>query len=95
MTVTLLVRNRITSFDEWKKVFDALGPTRRQHGCLRTTVYQDARDPKLVVVLTEMEDMAAARRWASSTELVDGMARAGVTQAPEIEFLNAMDTQTY
>jgi len=50
-------------------------------------VLRNADSPNEVIVLHEYDDMAKARQFAQSEELKQIMQRAGVTDHPDIYFL--------
>jgi hypothetical protein len=94
MTV-LLIKHRVASYDAWKKIFDEGAAGRKERGYESAVVYRDSTDPNLVVVLIKTDDIEAARAHTHSFSLIDGMARAGVTTAPEFLFLDEVEVQTY
>jgi hypothetical protein len=61
------------------------GPRRRPAAARLavTGTYADADDPNTVIVVVDMNDLAAAREYAQSTTLADARQRAGVTGQPE------------
>jgi len=95
MPVTLLVKHRVADFDSWKKVFNRNAATRNAHGCLATKVLRDANAPEVVVVLVRVKDLKAAKQYIRRAELVDGMWRAGVKEAPEVLYLDEIDGDGY
>ena len=83
---TMFVRHQVTDFANWKKVYDGLAPTQKQHGVTADAVYQAADDPRDVTVTHEFATLAAAQSFAASEELHAAMQKAGVSGAPTIWF---------
>ena len=54
---TMLVKVRVADFDKWKKVYDHHESTREQYGFTGHSIYRDASDPNVVVILNN------ARTW--------------------------------
>lgn len=79
----LLVRQQFDDFDRWKAAYDAQAPQREQLTCRSAQVLRNDDDPHEVFVLFEFEDMAKAREWATSPELRESWARAGVRGTSE------------
>jgi quinol monooxygenase YgiN len=92
---TMIVKHRVASFDSWKKVFDEMEATRREHGWTGHEVLRDATDPNLVVIVNHMRDLAGAKRYGGSPALREAMARGGVQGPPDITFLDDADIRSY
>jgi len=95
MTAALVVKHRVADFAQWKKVFDAMTPVRKQHGWLGHTVLRDAQDPNVVTVVNRVKDLDGAKRYGASPELKKGMQEAGVQGPPEVSFLENAEDLTY
>lgn len=83
----LLIRHHVADYPTWKAVFDDLDLTRQANGSQGGRLFQDAADPNEVLVLLEWDDLERARLFADSDDLREAMARAGVTDGPDIWFL--------
>ena len=85
MTGVMLVKQRVASIDRWSKVFrdPELDAIRRRHGLVVTGTYVDGDDPNTVLVVMDMENMDAARRFAASPELAAARERAGAIGSPD------------
>jgi quinol monooxygenase YgiN len=84
---TMIVSFRVADFDHWRRVFDALAPTRLEHGITAASVHRDADDPAQVVTILTARTVAAARAWAGSDVLHRAMADAGIAGRPEVRIL--------
>jgi hypothetical protein len=91
MPVTVFVKHLVADFDVWKKTFDERAEARSVHGCIAAKVFRDANAPNVIVVLARMKDIASAKRYMRQTDVLDGMWRAGVKDAPEVLYLDEVD----
>ena len=87
---TLLVRHKVEDFAKWKAVYDeaATEALRNASGVKSHRVLRNADSPNEVIVLHEYDDVAKARQFAQSEELKQIMQRAGVSDHPDIYFLD-------
>ena len=84
---TLLVRHRVSDYDAWKRVFDADAETRRANGSGATRVFRSDSDPGEIWLLLEWDDLARARLFTRSDDVLDFMDRAGVIDRPDYWYL--------
>ena len=89
----LLVRHKVEDYSKWKKVFDEDAANRKAAGSLGIRVLRNVDDPNEIVAIGEWPDLEKSRAFASSPELREAMERAGVTDAPDILFLDETDSQ--
>jgi hypothetical protein len=87
----LLIRHHVVDFDAWKAVFDEHESTRRANGAQREWLFRDADDSHEVLLLFTWDDLERARFFADSDDLREAMARAGVTDRPDIWFLEDVE----
>lgn len=92
---TMIVKHRVANFESWKKVFDEVEKNRRAHNWQGHSVYRDATDPNIVVVVNRMATVEDAKNYGTSPALREAMQRAGVTSAPEITFLDDVESKNY
>lgn len=88
----VLVRHKIENWSKWKPVFDDDAQARGRAGSAGGTVFRNANDPNEVFVLLEWSDLDAARRFVESADLREKMQEAGVTDRPDVYFIEAVDT---
>jgi hypothetical protein len=81
----MLVKQRVDSVDQWNAVFSdpELDAVRRRHGLVVTGTYVEADEPNSVIVVMDMENLAAAKQFAASPELAAARERAGAIGAPD------------
>jgi quinol monooxygenase YgiN len=96
MAATLFVKHKVSDYESWKKVYDGLGPVRRDvYGILNASVHRDINDPNTVVVTHRFADAKAATDFAGSPELKAAMASAGVISQPEVGFAEDIEETSY
>lgn len=88
----LLIRHTVATFKKWKSVFDAHGPTRKAHGCKGGLLFRSADKPNELVLILRWSDLERARRFAASDDLREMMARAGVSDLPDVYLLDELET---
>lgn len=84
----VLVRVSFEEFEKWKVGFTAGSSLRKEYGSQGVTVFRSPDKPNQVVILAEYEDLARAQQLFQSQELRDALKRAGVTEPPEVTFLD-------
>ena len=83
----LIVRHKVKDFTTWKKAFDGHAAAQKTAGLTNPRLFQSTDDPNEVVILFDMKDAAAAKKFASSADLKSTMQTAGVVDQPTIHFL--------
>ena len=86
-----LVRHKIKDYAKWKPVFDEHGATRKKSGCKGGHLFRNADNPNELIVLFEWDDLKNARQLAQSEELKKAMERAGVSDKPDLFFLEEIE----
>jgi hypothetical protein len=87
----MLVRFRVADFDKWKSVYDTMAPVRQAHGFVGHSIFRDAADPDVVVVVNRASDLDRARAFGASSALREAMQRAGIEGKPEMSFLTGVE----
>ncbi len=87
----LLVRSKVEDYAKWKPVFDGMGAIRKAYGSKGGHVFRSADNPNEVVVLLEWDSVEKARQFAQSDDLRKAMQEAGVSDQPNIYFLEEVD----
>ena len=88
-----LVRHKVEDYEKWKTVFDGDAPTRKAAGSRGARVLRNSGESNEIIVILEWEDHAQARRFAESPELHATMARAGVSDRPDVYYVDEVDRQ--
>jgi hypothetical protein len=84
---SLLMRHRVADYDAWRRVFEADADTLRANGSGQARIFRSDADPGEVWLLMEWDDLARARLFTRSDDLLDLMERAGVTDRPDYWYL--------
>lgn len=83
----LLVRHKVRDYHDWKPGFDDHGSTRKAQGSRGGMVFRNADDPNELLILMEWDNLENARQFADSDDLKEKMEEVGVTDRPDIYFL--------
>ena len=87
----VLVRHKVDDFDSWKEGFDASAEMRQSHGAEKGHLFRSADNPDEVFILFHWDDIDRARTFTQSAELREAMEKAGVSDQPEIYFLDEVE----
>jgi hypothetical protein len=88
MSAFMLVRHKVKDFKTWKVGYDAHQPKRQEAGLTEKYVLRSSDDPNEVVLMFEAQDLARAKAFSASDDLRVKMQEVGVTDRPDIYFLN-------
>ena len=83
----VLIRHKVGDYAAWAPVYGEDAVTRRANGARDDRLFRSADDPNEVLLLIEWDDLERARLFADSDDLRESMNRAGVTDQPDIWFL--------
>ena len=83
----MLVRQTVKDYEAWKSVFDSGSDLRTRNGQESYRIMRPENGSSEVFALFQWDSLDNARNFASSSELREAMARAGVVGKPEISFL--------
>ncbi|MTK64832.1 MAG: cyclase [Methanobacterium sp.] len=89
--IYLMAIQKVEDFNEWKKVFDEHSKKRETMGSKGAEILSVSNHPNEIVVITKWEDLDAAKKFSSSTDLKNVMKRAGVVGFPELRFLDEIN----
>ena len=87
----LLIRHKVKDYAKWKPVFDKYGAARKASGSKGGRLFRNAGDPNEAVILLEWDDLEKARQFAQSKDLREAMQRAGVSDRPDLYFLDEVE----
>ena len=87
----VLVRHEVQDYAKWKPVFDEHGASRKANGSKGGSLFRNADNPNEVVILLEWDSLENVRRFTQSDDLRQAMERAGVTDRPDIYFLDEVE----
>jgi len=75
-------------------VFDERRAIRKAAGSNTGRVFRNADNANELVILLEWDDLERARKFAQSDDLKKAMERAGVSEKPEVYFLEDAETRS-
>jgi len=87
----VLIVHEVADYAVWKDVFDRAAHMRRAAGEREYRLLACDDDPARIVHFSRWTDLAAARAFFESTELVEIRRQAGV-RAPKFLYLNPLET---
>ncbi|KCZ72713.1 Antibiotic biosynthesis monooxygenase [Candidatus Methanoperedens nitroreducens] len=87
----LLIRHKVKDYARWKPVFEEHGSTRKDKGSKGGYLFRSSDDPDEIVILLEWDDLGRAREFARSEDLRQAMKRAGVSDKPDVYFLEEIE----
>ena len=87
----LLVRHTVSDYAKWKPVFDEHASTRKAAGSKGGALYRSRENPNEIFVFFDWESEDKARAFASSANLQETMAKAGVTEVKGVTFLDKLE----
>ena len=90
----LLIRHKVKDYAAWKTTFDSFIETRRAGGEKSWHILHPDDDPNNLVLLFEWDSLENARAFMANPDLKEAMEEAGVTEAPEVYFLEEYDRGT-
>lgn len=90
--VQVLTHIKVQDYPKWRPVFDELKGLREAHGLISERVFRSAANPNEVFIEMDYRESEAARAYMTSTQLREGMQRAGVIPPPEINYLEEAPT---
>jgi len=85
--VHVLVRHKVADYAKWKEVFDSHLNVRKHAGETGFHLFHNTDDARDIFILLDWQSADEARKFMTSDELRNTMAKAGVVGAPEIQYL--------
>jgi len=83
----VFIRHKVKNYNNWKQVFDKFVNTRQAGGEKSYSIFHPTDDSNNLYLLFEWDNLSNAKKFMSSSDLKTAMQNAGVTEAPEIQFL--------
>ena len=85
--IHVLIRHKVADFAKWKGVYDAHASARQSAGLKELHLLRNTKNPNEVILLFSAEDAEKARAFAASDDLRQAMQKAGVSDKPDVYFL--------
>jgi heme-degrading monooxygenase HmoA len=83
----LLVRHKVADFTKWKPVYDDHLSARQKAGLKEVHLLRNVENPNEVILLFSVADPDKAKAFAASDDLRQAMQKAGVSDQPDVYFL--------
>lgn len=83
----ILIRHKVADFAKWKPVYDGHASARSNAGLKEERLLRNTENQNEVVMLFSAQDLNKAKQFAASDDLRQRMQQAGVTDKPDIYFL--------
>ena len=87
----MLIRHKVKDFAKWKSVYYEHADVRKDGGSKGAHLFRNADNPNEVLILFEWENLDKARKFAQSENLQQKMQEAGVSEKPDIYFLEKVE----
>jgi heme-degrading monooxygenase HmoA len=87
----MLIRHKVKDYAKWKPVYDDHASARKEAGSKGARLFRKANDPDELVILFEWDSLDNARKFAKSEDLKKRMQEAGVSDQPDIYFLEEIE----
>lgn len=87
----MLVRHKVKDYAKWKPIYDGHAATRKEAGSKGARLFRKASDPDELLILFEWDSLDNARKFAKSEDLKKRMQEAGVSDQPDIYFLEEIE----
>ena len=87
----MLVRHKVENYAKWKPAYDEHAATRKDSGSKKAHLFRNADNPNEIVILFEWDNLDNARKFAQSEDLKKKMQQAGVSEKPDIYFLEEIE----
>ena len=83
----LLVRHKVGDYKKWRPFFDGHGVVRESTGSKGGKVFRNASNPNEVFILFKWDSVEKAKQFSQLDDLKETMEKAGVSDKPDIYFL--------
>ncbi len=83
----MLIRHKVSDFAKWKPVYDEHASARQNAGLRELHLLRNTENPNEVILLFSVEDPEKAKAFAASDDLRQAMQKAGVSDKPDVYFL--------
>ena len=82
-----ILRHSVADFDRWLEGYDAAGDFQKAEGIVGQAANRSIDDPAVAIVYHQAESFDTLRAFLANDELKTKMQEAGVTSAPEVQFV--------
>jgi len=82
-----MLRHSVADFDRWLEGYDAAGDLQKAEGIVGQAANRSIDDPAVAIVYHQAESFDTLRAFLANDKLKAKMQEAGVTSAPEVQFV--------
>ena len=82
-----MLRHSVADFDRWLKGYDAAADLQAAEGIVGQAANRSIEDPTVAIVYHQAESFDTLRAFLANDQLKAKMQEAGVTSAPEVQFV--------
>lgn len=90
--IYIVIRHKVKDYDTWKVHFDAHSVKRAAAGSTGGHLLRGLDDPNEVVIFFKWDELDKARLFVESPDLREIMEKAGVTDKPDVYFLENVES---
>ena len=83
----LFIRHKVADYKTWKEGFDSSADFRKAAGDKTARIFHTTDDPNNLALLFDWDSAENAKKFLESPELMEKMKEVGVTEKPEVYFL--------
>jgi hypothetical protein len=91
MSATLIARQKVSDYENWRKGYDEAASIRDRHGCTGELVRRSPTDHNLLFITHQFPTVEQAEAFTADSELHAAMANAGVIGDPGIEIFESIE----
>jgi hypothetical protein len=84
MSVVLVVKANVASYDRWRIAYEESAAFRRENGVLHDEIYCSPEDMTVILVMQTFDSVETAHSFVSNPKLAETMKAAGVIGAPHL-----------
>ena len=85
--IHMLIHHKVADFAKWKPAYDAHASARQSAGLKELHLLRNTENPNEVILLFSVQDFNKAKTFAGSDDLRQAMQKAGVSDKPDVYFL--------
>ncbi len=91
----LILKHEVQDYAAWKPHFDKGEDLRKRLGIQSLQVGQDAENPNLITIISQIDSHESVAAMAENQELRETMAQGGVIGKPEMSVMNEIHSAQY
>lgn len=89
--VYVLIRHKVKDYDKWKHVFDENDAIRKTGGSKGCRIFRNIDNPSETIIIFKWDTIENARKFTESDDLKMRMQKGGVTEQPDIFFIEEIE----